>query len=500
MKLFLLLSVICSFFISPAQAKTATEVQAMAESALQNMQDKAILQGISIKRQGPLLVEDGNGFFAITLPNLKIITADKIIIDLGITSINATETAKDNIWELRMALATPIRFSNGLGQPVMEVHLPTQNVNILWHEKANIFTSFFAKFSQVSAIDFQRNTTMNADEILIESSLDTPNFAYFEEQKNLLSQWNTRKASPDFNMNDEDITRLETLFAHYIGNFAKGRNLKIDMQKVHIAEASVDAQKLDKSITINRLLFDQGLTQDNASNSGDLVGNFAITGIQSSNGQVVPDFIKASYLLKDMPYKEVTDLLRASLKEAYFQNLMGQYPNSNQTSTALISAQIKQEKEQKLTVLKQAAATRNTQLVAQLDADKKDAFGIGLRLDAKAAPTAAGGTGLLDLNFINFDNFKKLLFEQAKSADTVNAEQSLQIGLSVIENLGLKSTTADGAPKMTFRFQLGEDGQVMMNNMNIQMLMALAMPAIATLQSLNAPLDETTPTTTQPSK
>jgi hypothetical protein len=500
MKIFLFLSFLCSLFIMPAQAKTAAEVQIMAESALQNMQDKALLQGITIQKQGALSVEDGNGFFAITLPSLKIITQDKMVIDLGITSINATETSKDSIWELRMALATPIRFGDSKGQPVMEVHLPTQNVNVLWHEKASIFTSFFGKFSQVSAVDFQRNTTLNAGDVLVESSLDTPNFAYFEAQKNLLSQWNARKSSPDFSMNDADLTLLQTLFSNYIGDFAKGRNLKIDVQKLRIAEATTDNTKNPaKTINIARALFDQGLTQDNASNNANFVGNVSVTGITSTSGQVVPDFVKASYLLKDLPYKEATDLLRASLKEVYFQQLIRQNTHSNPTSTALIATQIKQEKEQKAAVLKQAAATRKTQFVAQLDADKPDVFGIGLRLDAKAAPTAAGGTGLLDVNFINFDNFKKLLFAQAKTANTVNAEQSLQIGIGLIENLGLKSTTASGAPQMTFRFQLGEDGQVMMNNMNIQMLMALAMPAIATLQSLNAPLDKAAPTT-QPSK
>lgn len=99
---------------------------------------------------GDVVVEQANGYFAVTLPELSIEYSGGEKLTVGIISVNAVPHDAPDLWHMSVALPTPFLYRDD-DETLYEVHLGEQTIKGVWHEAMRGFVELNARVGNVKA-------------------------------------------------------------------------------------------------------------------------------------------------------------------------------------------------------------------------------------------------------------------------------------------------------------------------------------------------------------
>lgn len=127
----------------------AEALKAVVQTYLDDQKRVAALNDGEMIFDGPLTVEPASGYYAVTLPHLKLRSAAGRTTDMGIISINAVPGDTDRQYKMAVALASPIKFFDAEGKPDGEMVLGAQKASGVWDLDLNSYSKLDARYADV---------------------------------------------------------------------------------------------------------------------------------------------------------------------------------------------------------------------------------------------------------------------------------------------------------------------------------------------------------------
>jgi hypothetical protein len=132
---------------------------------LKNLEVQLKAQGYTLKQEGPLLIEPAGNYYAITTSALSLTFGANISRNIGMVAINAIPTDDPDIFKVAIAIPTPITDTTADGKQTGIITLGTQNMNGLWHLKANTFIQLAATYKDIQYKNIAENKTFTLPEL-----------------------------------------------------------------------------------------------------------------------------------------------------------------------------------------------------------------------------------------------------------------------------------------------------------------------------------------------
>lgn len=142
------------------------------EGFLENQKLMAAKNNCKLETLGEVTVEQGQGYYAITLPSITYTDAKGIRSEIGMIAINASPDTEDDGWKISLALPTPINSYDTTGAAIARTDIGTQNASGLWNERLGHFTSVNARFGNVQINDLVHQNTVTVGELAFFSSME----------------------------------------------------------------------------------------------------------------------------------------------------------------------------------------------------------------------------------------------------------------------------------------------------------------------------------------
>jgi multidrug efflux pump subunit AcrA (membrane-fusion protein) len=177
MKLFVALTMLALLVISPAQAQTSYDqrvatLKAQLEGLLDNQKAMAAKNNCKLETRGEIAVEQGQGYYAFTLPNITYTDAKGVRSEIGMIAINAVPELENDSWRISLALPTPINSYDATGKAIARTEIGTQNASGLWHERLGHFTSVTSRYNNVQISDLVHQNTITIGELSFFSNME----------------------------------------------------------------------------------------------------------------------------------------------------------------------------------------------------------------------------------------------------------------------------------------------------------------------------------------
>lgn len=173
----LLMLALLAFFMAPeanaADPATEARVQILKgqiEGFLESQKAMALKNGCKLDTKGSVTVEEGNGYYAFTLPHITYTDSKGVRSEIGMVAVNATPDAGHD-WKISVALPTPFRSFNVSGAEVFRTDIGTQSAAGVWNERLGHFTALDANFGDIRFNDLVEKNTVAANGLSFNSKL-----------------------------------------------------------------------------------------------------------------------------------------------------------------------------------------------------------------------------------------------------------------------------------------------------------------------------------------
>lgn len=509
-----------------SQAATADSLRDSIQASLERKQSLAALRGIDVVYEGQLLVEDAGGYYAVTLPDITIKSGNRTI-DLGIISLNAAPAEQENVWRIRLALPTPMRFTGDDGNILSRAYLPQQNIEAFWHSKADIYLNIDASFNDVRFEDFENKMAVKFGGVSIRNAVTGLDVDKITQHLEKLENWSAEVKQNGTNIADLDPETLNSMFDMYMSDYIRSQDLNLTFENMVSEKMGYDhateKETLEKLAEVQKMEFSTGfIVKDN--NMIDIQGKAGAAGMISQSTQDffslgAPDTFETSFSIYDIPEKEVSD----ALKEYFQQLLLGsdekEEAASSEDNTEKSLAEIHEEKLQHETNVYglklasdnafvisviEAAVKAGSKMGLSLSVSEADQYGIRGELNVEGDEQAKhGGKGNLLLTLKGYDKIKnaaleaakqKLAEEQAKLPAPENPEQPVETSeavekqksverntklvFTILEMIGKSAANQNGGTDITFDARVGADGAMNLNGIPVQQVVSMVLPAL----------------------
>lgn len=106
--------------------------------------------GITLVYEGQATVEKAEGYYAVTLPPIKLVFEDGRILDIGMISINARpDPIEDGRWVMALALPSPIVMTDDAGNLVQRIDSGQQTTRAVWDNALGRFSTYEGTYKNV---------------------------------------------------------------------------------------------------------------------------------------------------------------------------------------------------------------------------------------------------------------------------------------------------------------------------------------------------------------
>lgn len=143
--------------LAAMNAEDGKRLKTLFTEMIERYANEAEMQGGELITEGEVMVEPSDNYFAITLPHITAVSADKSKINLGMISINALPGDKPQEWKMTVALPTPITMFNPDGTPGGTVEIASQNFAGIFHETFRNFVRLNAKYKNITFTDTENS-------------------------------------------------------------------------------------------------------------------------------------------------------------------------------------------------------------------------------------------------------------------------------------------------------------------------------------------------------
>jgi len=164
---------------TPLQAQETTKERALSlqshfQNVLENRQkniENATNAQRTLKLEGRVSVEPADGYYAITLPPMRMIRQDQTETRIGMISMNASEHKASRL-KVTLALPTSILGLDADGQEAVRITIQEQKTAGIWHEELESFIKLDAHYKDVRIEASGGETTLRLPEILVRYNLE----------------------------------------------------------------------------------------------------------------------------------------------------------------------------------------------------------------------------------------------------------------------------------------------------------------------------------------
>jgi len=127
----------------------AARLEALFSDLLSRYDQAAKVRGGALVAEGHVLVEQGDNYYAVTLPRLAYTTSAGSRAEIGMIAINARPGATAAQWKMTAAVPSPIVLYEPQGHEVITIKMGRQNFSGIWHEQFGNFIKLNALYSDL---------------------------------------------------------------------------------------------------------------------------------------------------------------------------------------------------------------------------------------------------------------------------------------------------------------------------------------------------------------
>lgn len=490
-----IISIFCLVFtlsLAPAYAveindKGAASLKSMLSAHMENYKKSIKNSGGELKTEGEITIEQGDSYYAATLPATTYKTALNENIKIGLIAVNAIPTNNPDNWKISMALPTPILITNQKDEVIKRIDFGEQNMGGLWSGALDNFSKLSAQYNNFKFTDLSKNNIINIGKIIVQSDLE-------EKDKDSWSGPTTIQIS-NFSSNTDNAANKITLddigiFIKVAGFSPKAKEQALKklsdtsenngefgniLNTLLNASGDVSTQLTFKNLKINNTTVNQTVTgvdliqfgfQSGKPKDNKISQNFDVQyqglGLSPTNKNLlIPKEFKTSISLDNLPLVDVINFASKTITED---------KNSNARQVATQKARMFLPPK-----LKEAGTTlliKNTTLGNSL---------YNVMLDGNIKPTTTseiGAMGALNIEMTGIDNILKEL-------------QKTENGQSMAQQLTLfRLLSEEKGDKNILKLSLDAQGNILANGKDMSAIMGGAAGS-------KTPTENTQPATTK---
>lgn len=485
---------------APALTKENRQhLETIIQDLLTRQKNAHSLSGGTLQTEGSLLIEEADGYYAVTLPAITVTDEQGHKADIGIIAVNSAPADKAGDWKLSVSMPSPITWTDQGGKPVGKLDIGSQRMSGIWNEELSAFTTLDATYEALRFEDLVQRTTYKAaqftlasalketgedlwsgdtrgrltglsvatgadrnstaDEITFSMNIKDMSGAKQREMKEKLGALAENSSPEDFeNMSPAGQLALYNIFSDIIrsaGNrmalSAAVKNLTVSMP----AAASLPARTL--KISGASLGYDMnGFDKGNAKlNLRGIYNNLTVTPKSGDGQDIVPSDLNLDIRLENLPFEELAGIGQEALK------------NASKSPAARQFAGI-----QAMMTLPQILSGAGTRLVIGDSRISSPLYSADVNGTMTAdAASAMGAVGAVKAKISGLDNLIQTLQARAQKADPARKakiEKTLQT-LTVI-NLAGQAEQKDGKTVKSYDFQLTKEGKMLLNGSDLSLL------------------------------
>lgn len=460
---FIVFSVTVILLAMPLSAKAdeLSEIRSFFEGYLDQVKQQAMPNDVVISYEGPLLVEQAQGYYSVTTPAVTVDAG--LVFQLGNLSFNIAVDPNSDNWMGRVAYATPIIITSPDGRETREVHLGSQNNVVTIDKDLSLFTSIEINIDNVMLRDTQGNIHAQVETLRMDKTMADIDRDALQAYRNL----------GDFfyaGTGDINIALLGAEF--YINRLLQQRGADTAQQTRIIAKAK--ELNIDMAHAIQNDLIDYLVLF----NADDLY--------VTENGEPtefpVPAQLRFQTMLKGVSRDLYEDMLNEN--KALLQEHKDKIANPDSVSEAekeQINAAFNATFDRFIEAAQKAGANFAYQLFL---ADRKDRT---IKIETDVVGDDEHPIGMFGTTVLTARGLESWLdsFQLSDNTQIQGIPEGMPVPKTVpaplkatLLNLAQEKTLNDGATAHVFNFVITQDGQMSVNGNNMQIVMGMLLSAL----------------------
>lgn len=507
---FLILAFLVLTAAQPAHAAVdaagAEKLRGVVNDIVGKYRNAASSKGGQLVLDGDILIEPNGSYYAVTLPSLRFIGPTGKRTEIGMIAINAMPASTPGDWKMTVALPSPMSHFDDNDKLFALTTIGAQNFAGIWTEKMGAFTKLEASYKDIkilnpdhSPITSIANANINADfkdngsglwSGAVNMGADTINIGTAGgptakvgkiTMTSVMKDYDLTRAM-DYNnkigaltesyesgegeqMSMQHVLALYNLVTEFMVTGVAGFDVNMNVQDVELTR--IKNSKHDAgTLTLQNGMFGfamDGLRTDKAamhlkSAYNNLVMNPVPPGVDT---EAMPDHGIIDISINNLPLKQLLELGRNSLQ------MTAQAPNNNNAQMAMLSAVVMAPKI--LTDAQTNLAIHSTEI-------GNSAWGIvidSLMTADMRAQLSATGTATVKITGMDvvMNNLRKKVKDPSMDPQKKARIEDTLKRLTVLQLASTKQKTSDGKQVDVFNFELGQNGQVMLNGTDLSSLM-----------------------------
>lgn len=452
--------------------KGAQSLKAMLSKQLDNYKKTIEGTGGTLKTQGDISIEQGDSYYAATLPALTYVTAFGENVKIGLVAINAIPTDNPQDWKISMAIPTPILVTNASDAEIKRIDIGEQNMGGLWSGALNNFSKLSSQYSNIKFTDLKNNSGFDIGKIIIKSDLTekkTDSWAgptqitlsnFVSNNPNLKNAFSADEIAAFIQLDGFSFKKQQAAKEN-LKALEKGKE-KSDIAK-SIFEVMKATGKFSTQINFKNLKVNDLVTNKNNIKSVDSVQfgynsetpengklnqgfNLAYNGLQLKNTEkniaLIPTQFKTSLAVENFPFLDAFELAQDSITK-----------DTNARQVAATKA---------LNFLPQKFKESGSILKISDTSFSNAQYNVNLLGEIKALPDSKLGVGFLNIETTGLDNIMTTLENTPNGKDLAS---QLTLFRLISEQSGDKNIA---------RLKLDAQGNMTVNDKDVSALMGMA--------------------------
>lgn len=137
-------------YAADVSAEGAAALKTLIQTELDSRKNVYTASGSELLTQGDLKVEAADGYYAVTLPHIKIKDGSGVMIDMGMFAANVIPGDTPKEWKASFAIPTPIHIADSDNQPLGSVTLGKQRAAGVWDVDLKAFTRLDGEYADIA--------------------------------------------------------------------------------------------------------------------------------------------------------------------------------------------------------------------------------------------------------------------------------------------------------------------------------------------------------------
>lgn len=487
-------------YAADVSAEGAAALKTLIQSEIDARKNVHTASGSELITQGDLKVETADGYYAVTMPHIKVKDGSGVVVDVGMFAANVIPGDTPKEWKASFAIPTPINIIGKDGQSLGNVSFGKQRAAGVWDLDLKSFTRLDGEYGDIAftAAD-QKNgfkiakstirTLLKRDSVtgnlsgpsvgvFSDWSLNVPDESFSATIKDMNFEVTVKDFDPKVAQSfNEQVMALGQNGQTIAGSVGDGQN-GIALYNMLTDVISKSSDSFTTSFGLNGLSVTGKNAETQAPETFELgtagfgfdmggfrsgsvkmslrlnYGGLKLNNVTDPYKDLIPFASKIDLSINNLPFKELVDLGRGTMTATA--------GNPDAAQMAGLTAMMTVPK-----LLTDAGTNLTHTLETTADSFKIDSNGV-VNANIKAI---LGYTADENLTFTGLDKIVARINEEIKKPNNPEAAtlQSVLGTLSVMQMVGQKDPS--DPDKRTYKLVVDEQGKTLMNGADLSTLM-----------------------------